>query len=102
MKQLLIAIALALAVASSPAFALLNNTTADAAATTYVNTMAARLGLTTAQKASALANYKELLRALYTALKTDVVITIPINGIATAGSAAAQVGPPAPVPLSPD
>jgi hypothetical protein len=87
--------------ASSPAVAALSNTTADAAAVTYVNTMATRLGLTPAQKTAALANYKELIRALYTALKADITITITAGSIVTTGSAATQTGPAAPIPLNP-
>lgn len=100
MRNLLLCLCLLLS--STPAaLAALNNTTADAAATTYVNTMAARLALTPAQKAAALANYKELIRALYTALKADVTITITAGSIVTTGSAATQTGPAAPIPLNP-
>ncbi len=75
----------------------LSNTTADSAATTYVNTMATRLALTAPQKASALANYKELYRALYLALKTDITITIAAASIDTAGGP----GPSLPIALNP-
>lgn len=79
----------------------LNPTTADAAATTYVNTMAARLHLTTAQKSAALANYKELFEQLYASLKADITITIVADSIDTTGSATNQVGPSLPIPLNP-
>jgi hypothetical protein len=79
----------------------LNNTTADAAATSFVNTLATALSLSSTQKTKALANYKLLFEQLYASLKADIVITIAASSIVTSGSATTQTGPAAPIPLSP-
>ena len=79
----------------------LNSTTADAAATAYVNSLATLLSLTPTQKTAALKNFKLLFEQLYTSLKTDIVITILPSSIVTTGSATTQTGPAAPIPLSP-
>lgn len=79
----------------------LNNTTADAAATAFVNSLGTLLSLTAAQKTSALANYKVLMRQLYASLKADVTITILAGSIVTTGSATTQTGPASNIPLNP-
>jgi hypothetical protein len=63
--------------------------------------MAARLNLTPTQKASALANYKELFEQLYLSLKADITITILTGTIVTTGGPTTQSGPAAPIPLNP-
>lgn len=73
----------------------LNNTTADAAATSLCSS----LGIT---DPTTVGVWKTVFRQMYSSLKTDVVITISINAITTVGSAATQAGPtPAPVSISP-
>ena len=72
----------------------LNNTTADALATTICTA----LGVTdTASKNK----WKAITEAIYTALKTDIVMTILPSTVVTVGSATTQTGPAAPIPLSP-
>lgn len=73
----------------------LNNGTADALATAFC----AAQGITAT---NAIAAWKVFCETLYAHLKTDIDITIPMNSITTAGSATTQVGPPAPVTLTPD
>lgn len=46
--------------------------------------------------------WKNIANALYDAIKADLTVTILAGSIATTGSAAAQSGPAAPIPLSPD
>jgi hypothetical protein len=68
----------------------LTNGTADALATAICSA----LGVS---NPAALANWKTICEQFYSHLKTDIVATISAGSINTAGSAAAQVGPPAPV-----
>lgn len=72
----------------------LNSATADACA----QAICAAIGVT---DAASIAIYKTVYEQLFTALKTDIVITILPSSIVTTGSAATQTGPAAPIPLSP-
>lgn len=72
----------------------LTNGTADAVATA----ICAALGVTdTASKAK----YKQIYEILYSALKSDILITIAAASIVTTGNATTQTGPAAPIPLHP-
>lgn len=73
----------------------MNNTTADACATA----MASAMGIS---DADTIAQMKVQMRALYTALKADIQITIATNAIVTTGSAATQTGPAAPININPN
>ena len=72
----------------------LNNTTADAVAAQICSA----LGVT---DDASKAKYEAIYRALYTALKADILITIQASSIVTTGSATTQTGPAAPIPLNP-
>jgi hypothetical protein len=51
--------------------------------------------------AAAVSKWESFAKILYAHLKTDVSIVIATGSIATTGTAAAQVGPAAPIPISP-
>lgn len=76
----------------------LNNTTADALGTAIA---AALAGLSEAQKANTTLVWQTIARQIYTKLKTDAVITLPLNSVVTVGSAATQTGPTTPVVMNP-
>lgn len=51
--------------------------------------------------ADAIAHWRSFAKLLYAHLKADILITIATGSIATAGTAAAQTGPAAPLLLTP-
>jgi hypothetical protein len=68
-------------------------------ADTVASNIVSALGLTGTQAGDATAKWKKIIEELYSALITDITVTIAPGTIATAGSPTAQVGPPAPVVL---
>ncbi len=72
----------------------LNNGTADAVATAICTA----LGVV---DAVSIAKYKQVYEIVYTALKADILITLPAASVVTVGNAATQTGPAAPVLMAP-
>lgn len=68
------------------------------AADTLANAICTALNIT---DTAAVAKWKQITEHFYTSLKTDIVITILATSIHTTGTAAAQTGPAANIPLSP-
>lgn len=73
----------------------LSPTAADTVAQNIVNA----LGLSGSQASNAVGKWKSIVEQIYSALITDITVTIPPGAIATVGTAAAQAGPPTPVIL---
>lgn len=72
----------------------LNNASADALAASICSA----LGI---EDQASIDKKQQEWRAIYAALKTDILITIQAGSIVTTGSAATQTGPAAPIPLNP-
>lgn len=71
----------------------------DTTATTCAQAICSANGVTDPASINKVAN---MMKAIYAALLTDILITIAPGAIATTGTATAQAGPPAPVPISPN
>lgn len=70
----------------------------DANAVIFANAFCTANSIT---DAAAVAHWESFAKLLYAHLKADILITIITGSIVTAGSAATQTGPAAPIPLQP-